>query len=253
MLCWDAVRRLLEPVDAVVGDPSPVFALDSPEALHFLDHHAFKLAARAGRVVSLRFAREPQAWLAARLEPAGLAIPNEGTDAHAYAPGAILAWLAATTDADQMESLWRDYLTSVDCEFRIRAGASLEASWPHLRLGFVTGVDLFHCGEFYAAHEDWESLWMRLPSGGEKSVVQGLIQLCGAFIHRLKGRASPARTMLEKAHANIKRGAETVDWIDIPQLLDASAAIVSQPLAAHVPWPEIPLVNRHAQVPRKHR
>ncbi|MFY9680343.1 MAG: DUF309 domain-containing protein [Candidatus Sulfotelmatobacter sp.] len=44
------------------------------------------------------------------------------------------------------------------------------------------GLRLYDAGEFFTAHEAWESVWLKLP-GPEKTFLQGLIQVTAAFHH----------------------------------------------------------------------
>src|SRR5580704_2631430 len=55
------------------------------------------------------------------------------------------------------------------------------------------GLRLYDAGEFFTAHEAWESLWLRLPEP-EKTFLQGLIQVTAAF-HHLQ-RNNPLGTVL---------------------------------------------------------
>ena len=44
------------------------------------------------------------------------------------------------------------------------------------------GLRLYDAGEFFTAHEAWESVWLKLPEP-EKTFLQGLIQVTAAFHH----------------------------------------------------------------------
>ena len=46
------------------------------------------------------------------------------------------------------------------------------------RLG--RGVDAFNAGEFFAAHEIWEELWLEMV-GPEKLLLQGLVQIAAGY------------------------------------------------------------------------
>jgi hypothetical protein len=94
---------------------------------------------------------------------------------------------------------------------------------------------------------------MRLPEGGEKLVIQGLIQLCGVHIHRLKGRTEPMHVLFDKARLNLADGGRDTPWLDVEQLLRETEIILQTPLGAPIRAPEIPLVNEHSDVPCKHR
>jgi predicted metal-dependent hydrolase len=55
------------------------------------------------------------------------------------------------------------------------------------------GLRLYNAGEFFTAHEAWESVWLASPDP-EKTFLQGLIQVTAAF-HHLQ-RNNPLGTML---------------------------------------------------------
>jgi predicted metal-dependent hydrolase len=44
------------------------------------------------------------------------------------------------------------------------------------------GLRLYEAGEFFTAHEAWESVWLGSPEP-EKTFLQGLIQVTAAFHH----------------------------------------------------------------------
>jgi uncharacterized protein len=44
------------------------------------------------------------------------------------------------------------------------------------------GLRLYNAGEFFTAHEAWESVWLGSPEP-EKTFLQGLIQVTAAFHH----------------------------------------------------------------------
>ena len=57
-----------------------------------------------------------------------------------------------------------------DHEIRLAVGALAE------------GLRLYEAGEFFTAHEAWESVWLGAPEP-EKTFLQGLIQVTAAFHH----------------------------------------------------------------------
>lgn len=44
------------------------------------------------------------------------------------------------------------------------------------------GLRRYEAGEFFAAHEEWESVWLRSPEP-EKTFLQAIIQVAAAFHH----------------------------------------------------------------------
>lgn len=228
-----------------------VFILESIDELHFLDWHACTLLARRGGVVTLQTSTLVPTHIRARV-CASVIERREGSSAAGvkYEAGAVLTHLLSTTE---WQTTWQNYLTSRDDSRRTLAGATLPSKYTHLRLGFVTGIDLFHMGEYYAAHEDWESLWMRLEDGAERRAAQGLIMLAGAHIHRLKNRSYQASKLYRQAHAYLQEAA-ALDWLDTSALLCASAPLfASTDATEHIAWPSIPLRHTHQGIARKHR
>lgn len=81
------------------------------------------------------------------------------------------------------------------------------------------GVEQFHRGEFFAAHETWEEVW-RSTTPEPRTLLQGLIQVAAALhqcldLHRQEG---PRRT-LAKARRNLEPYAPSALGLDIDQLL----------------------------------
>ena len=66
------------------------------------------------------------------------------------------------------------------------------------------GVELFHAGKFFEAHEAWEQVW-RSTTPEPRDLFQGLVQLAAAF-HHLHARRRPdvARRVLAKARRRLE-------------------------------------------------
>ncbi len=235
---------------ASVATESAIFFLESIEELHFLDWHACTLLARVRGLVTLVTSTPVPPHTVART---CATIEERGEVAAAgvkYEPGAVLAQFLSTAG---WQIVWHNYLTSRDTPRRMLAGATLPSKYTHLRLGFVTGIDLFHMGEYYAAHEDWESLWMRLDDGPERRAAQGLIMLAGAHIHRLKNRPYQAGKLYLRAQTHLEEAA-TLDWLDAAALLRASKPLfASIDATEQIAWPSIPPRNNYERITRKHR
>lgn len=56
----------------------------------------------------------------------------------------------------------------------------MEFDWSDGEL--AEGLRLYNSGEFFTAHEAWESVWLHSPEP-EKTFLQGLIQVTAAFHH----------------------------------------------------------------------
>ena len=252
ILTWpDVCQQLrLNTLPLIEGQGTAVFELQSVEQLSDIDRHGLKLAVRFGLKPRLACQVQLPDWIQARLEIE--CTTHQDSTFISNQPGSVVQWLNQQVKAETLAAIWRDYQTSRDHPFTPPIGSTLKESWPHLRLGLVAGVDLFQASEYYAAHEAWESLWIRLPEGAEKLCIQALIQLCGAHIHRLKGRTHSQETMWTKARRNLELAAPDINWLAIDQLICDSERVLSSTLNAPIAWPVIPLVNRHADVPRKH-
>lgn len=274
---------LLSERETTINDDTRPLRLDlrSIDELHFLDWQAcrllelanipciFHVAERAPSHVCARIAArivfdDSGDNLKSEIEHLKLSgnqddVPCKYDEVIPYQPGVILECFLAVRG---WAHIWHDYLTSRDAHSpRVHAGRTLAHQFPHVRTGFITGIDLFHQGSFYQAHEDWESLWMRLDGRDtkeniERHAAQGLIQLSGAHLHRLKGRHAPAVKLFHSATRHLRRALE-LDWLDVPQLLDASTQIFDScrsPEAAldFIVTPFIPLRHTHTAIARKH-
>lgn len=49
----------------------------------------------------------------------------------------------------------------------------------HLR----AGAAIYNAGEFHAAHDAWEELWLEMDDGPDRDLLQGLIQFTAAVYH----------------------------------------------------------------------
>jgi uncharacterized protein len=69
----------------------------------------------------------------------------------------------------------------------------LDWSSPHL----ATGLTCYNSSQFFEAHEHWECAWLQL-SEPEKSFLQALIQMTGAFHHLHRGNIVGASSLLRR-------------------------------------------------------
>lgn len=92
------------------------------------------------------------------------------------------------------------------------------------------GLRLYDAGEFFAAHEAWESVWLRAQEP-EKMFLQGLIQVTAAFHHLQRSNPHGTTLLLQAALGRLERyparfGAISVDLLcdDIRAWLQALEA-----------------------------
>jgi hypothetical protein len=88
--------------------------------------------------------------------------------------------------------------------YRYLPGKNLHPGEGHLpELGsqaYAYGIDLYHAGFFFEAHEAWEPLWLALPKGDLKwTFLLGLIQNTAAQLKMVTGQWGPARQLSQRA------------------------------------------------------
>jgi predicted metal-dependent hydrolase len=66
------------------------------------------------------------------------------------------------------------------------------------------GLRLYKAGEFFTAHEAWESVWLKSPEP-EKTFLQGLIQVTAAFHHLQRDNRLGTVLLLEAALRRLDR------------------------------------------------
>ncbi len=71
----------------------------------------------------------------------------------------------------------------------------MEFDWTQGAL--AEGLQRYHAGEFFAAHESWESLWL-VAEEPEKTFLQGLIQVTAAFHHTATQQRSGHRALVAR-------------------------------------------------------
>lgn len=97
------------------------------------------------------------------------------------------------------------------------------------------GAALYHDGRYWEAHEIWEERW-REAAGGERHLLQGLIQVAAAALQAAAGKWDGAARLVARAESHL-RAAGTGFGVDAPALADALPAW----LAARGPAPRLPL------------
>jgi uncharacterized protein len=81
------------------------------------------------------------------------------------------------------------------------------------------GLQHYHAGEFFAAHESWESLWM-VAQEPEKMFLQGLIQVTAAFHHLQRNNPLGAMLLLQAALGRLDRYPPGFGGISVSLLCD---------------------------------
>ncbi len=104
--------------------------------------------------------------------------------------------------------IWKEaprYCTGVPLPpYRYLPGKNLHPDEGHLpQMGnqaFLYGVDLYHAGFFFEAHEAWESIWLTLNKLDlRRTMLMGLIQNSAAMLKLALGQSDPARQLSRRA------------------------------------------------------
>ena len=69
---------------------------------------------------------------------------------------------------------------------------------------YLAGIVLFNRGEFFEAHEVWESIWME-EFGPDRKFYQGLIQAAVALCHFCNGNAAGALKLYKSSRDYMNR------------------------------------------------
>lgn len=81
------------------------------------------------------------------------------------------------------------------------------------------GLRLYDAGEFFNAHEEWESVWLH-ASEPEKTFLQGLIQVTAAFHHLQRDNRLGAALLLQAALGRLGRYSPGFGGISVNLLCD---------------------------------
>lgn len=84
--------------------------------------------------------------------------------------------------------------------------------WPgvplHRDAAFREGVDLYHLGYWWEAHERWEAPWRRATrSDPAHALLRGTILLAASHLKRVLGQPEGAARLLERSLAHLERAA----------------------------------------------
>jgi predicted metal-dependent hydrolase len=66
------------------------------------------------------------------------------------------------------------------------------------------GLRLYEAGEFFTAHEAWETVWLASPEP-EKTFLQGVIQVTAAFHHLQRNNTLGTMLLLQAALRRLDR------------------------------------------------
>jgi predicted metal-dependent hydrolase len=94
---------------------------------------------------------------------------------------------------------------------------SMTFDWTHGPL--AEGLRLYEAGEFFAAHEAWEFVWLTAPQP-EKLFLQALIQVTVAFHHLSRNNPLGANRLLTAALRKLEPYPPNFAALNVAQLRD---------------------------------
>lgn len=91
---------------------------------------------------------------------------------------------------------------------------------------YLFGVDLYHQGFLWEAHEAWEACYFATDDGEQRELLQALIQLAAALIQAHRGRGGGVRRLARRVDGRLAR-------ITAPRLLGLDVPDLRAQLRAH--------------------
>jgi predicted metal-dependent hydrolase len=70
---------------------------------------------------------------------------------------------------------------------------------------FLRGIDLYHAGFLWEAHEQWESVWRVSSDPMEREFLQGLVQIAASLLKARSGNARGAAKLARRAREHLAR------------------------------------------------
>jgi hypothetical protein len=86
-------------------------------------------------------------------------------------------------------------------------GAARPAEAPPLppAQAFLRGIDLYHAGYLWEAHEQWETVWRASRDPVERDFLQGLVQIAAAAWKGRSGNGRGAAKLARRAREHFAR------------------------------------------------
>ena len=79
------------------------------------------------------------------------------------------------------------------------------------------GLACYGRAEFFEAHEHWEACWKR-AEGGNKVLLQALVQLAVAMCHHQRGNRVGTRALLRKSLKHLENCPGPLDGVNVQRL-----------------------------------
>jgi hypothetical protein len=97
---------------------------------------------------------------------------------------------------------------------------------PHLRAGLA----IFNAGDFHAAHDAWEDLWLDLESGtADERFLHGLIQFTAAVYHAYEGNWVGSVGLADSAAGYLEDLPTGFHGVDVAAVRSSLATLAADP------------------------
>lgn len=111
---------------------------------------------------------------------------------------------------------------------------------------YFEGIRLFNEGEYYEAHEVWESLWLE-DGSDERRFYQGLIQAAVSCLHHERGNRTGAESLFHSATAKLLPYRPVCLGLDVDRFLADFAAWYAAAFGPADAGPATPHPTIHAE------
>ncbi len=104
-------------------------------------------------------------------------------------------------------------------------------------------IRLFDAGNYFGAHEAWETCWALSKDGHEEEFFKGLAQLGAGYTHWLRGNALGVVHLLDRALARIGLMGSPYGGVDIEALIAQATEVrtlAQQAFERGEPLPDLP-------------
>jgi len=84
---------------------------------------------------------------------------------------------------------------------------------------YLVGIDLFNSGQFWHAHEEWETAWMATDNPQIRLFYKGIIQTAAALVHWQRGNGRGLHLNWQKARAKLVQLPPHLMGLDLQHLI----------------------------------
>jgi uncharacterized protein len=106
----------------------------------------------------------------------------------------------------------------------------------------MAGLRCYGAGEYFAAHEHWELVWLK-SAEPEKTFVQALIQVTAAFEHWKRGEPEGTRSLLRRVLKRLEKYPAEFGGVDVDRLRGELGAWVEALGAGGGALPAVPRIR----------